>query len=77
MSRCGTPGALLAIDVADGGRGFTGDPELAFARRANAAEGHGIGLALARSLVQAEGGQLLVARANPEPVLTVLLPRKG
>jgi signal transduction histidine kinase len=66
-------GPLLAIDVADGGPGFSGDAEAAFTRRAG--DRHGIGLDLARSLVQAEGGQLLVSHAGPEPVLTVLLPR--
>jgi signal transduction histidine kinase len=65
---------LLAIDISDGGPGFGGDPEDAFIRRAHATDGHGIGLALARSLVQAEGGQLLVTRAGPGPVLTILLP---
>jgi signal transduction histidine kinase len=62
-----------AIDISDEGAGFDGDPELAFRRRAGA--GHGIGLALARSLVQAEDGQLLVTRGRPYPVLTVLLRR--
>jgi signal transduction histidine kinase len=66
----------VAIDVADEGHGFGGDPETAFVRRANG-DGHGIGLALARSLVAAEGGRLLVTHAAPSPVLTVLLTRNS
>jgi len=67
----------VAVDVGDEGQGFAGDVEAAFARRARSgtADGHGIGLALARALVQGEGGQLLVARAAPRPLLTVLLAR--
>lgn len=62
----------VAIDVADEGAGV-GDVDV-FARRSPGASGHGIGLSLARSLATAEGGSLIVTRAGPGPVFTLLLP---
>lgn len=64
----------IAIDVADEGTGFVGDPERAFARRTRSSAGHGIGLALARSLAHAEGGRLTVTRKGPRPVVTLIVP---
>lgn len=66
----------LALDVADEGPGFAGDPEEAFTRRAGSGDGHGIGLALARSLAHAERGQLSVTTPGPHPVITLLTAQR-
>ena len=66
-------GAGAAIEVTDAGRGVVGDAKRIFDRRASSVGSHGIGLALARALAEAEGARLSLAQAGPEPVFTLVM----
>ncbi|MGW7486328.1 HAMP domain-containing sensor histidine kinase [Streptomyces sp. NPDC054786] len=68
---------VVAVDVADEGPGLPAGEDV-FARRYGDTgrghdSGHRIGLALARSLVDAEGGRLIVSRRAPHPRFTWLI----
>jgi signal transduction histidine kinase len=67
-------GSGVAVDVADEGEGIVGDAATVFARRSPSEHGHGIGLALARSLAEAEGGQLVLRGLGAHPVFSLVLP---
>lgn len=69
----GSAGGMV-VTVKDGGR-LDRDPSGLFTRRDPDATGHGVGLSLARSLAEAEGGRLVLAGASPTTFRLVLPDR--
>jgi len=63
----------VRVAVSDEGPGLGIDPDLVLTRRADRTTDRGIGLPLARSLAEAEGGRL-VYRSSPRPTFTVMIP---
>src|SRR5262249_35777085 len=70
-----TPKSVV-IEVRDSGRGVRGDlaPRIFERNVSGKPGGTGLGLALARSIAEAEGGQVVLVRPRPA-VFAIFLPR--
>ncbi|MEP6626146.1 MAG: HAMP domain-containing sensor histidine kinase, partial [Acidimicrobiia bacterium] len=66
-------GSGAVIEVSDEGTGVIAEPERIFERRSSTVGSHGIGLALARALAEAEGARLVLRRPGPQPVFALLM----
>jgi signal transduction histidine kinase len=66
-------GPQVAVDVSDEGDGLPAEPTDLLAEAAERADGHGRGLPLAHALAAAADGRLMVRRAAPRPVFSLLL----
>ena len=75
--RTRSAGAGAVIEVSDEGSGIVGDADRIFERRESTAGSHGIGLALARALAEAEGARLVLHHEGPEPVFMLVMSRAG
>ena len=64
---------MPAVRFHDQGDGLPAEPAELLAGSAERADGHGRGLPLAGSLAAAAGGSLMVLRAAPRPVFSLLL----
>ena len=72
--RSATQGGYVTIDVADAGPGVPDElAERIFERDVSGGAGTGLGLALARSVIEAEGGRLMLTRRVPAR-FTLFLP---
>jgi signal transduction histidine kinase len=69
-ARSSVPGAIV-IQVGDEGASSL-DARRIFERRTDG--GHGVGLALARALADAEGARLVLERPGPQPIFALVIP---